>query len=437
MGANLEITDAGIVSPTTSEIKETIQTIFTNAFGTDLSLDDATPQGVLIDGLAQLKQASNSVLLYLANQFNPETSSGIFQDALANLYFIKRHEATHSLVVCRCIGVDGTVLNGLPDENNPTRIPAMAQSANGDIFECVAGGIIGTPVSSGGTTTYTTPGYIDLVFQAKETGPIPCGANTVNTIYQSIVGWDTVNNSASGTVGEEEESRAAFEQRRKESLALQATGSLAAVQAGVANLTGVTDYKVWENVTNNSVTVDGVTLGPHSIWLCINSGAVESSVGDAPSIAKVIYDNKSAGCDTTNTGGANTRTCTYTDSSTGVVYTYYYDYPTDVDVYIKVTTQDTVPDETALAIKQAIWDNFNGQDKKQTKAISISDTVYAGRFFNAISGIEVDVLQIQVSKSASSGFTNSLTFNMDELPVVGDRPTTSTPGVNIIVESAS
>ena len=426
MGANLEITDNGIVSPTTSEIKTEIQTIFTNAFGTDLSLDDATPQGVLIDGLAQLKQASNSVLLYLANQFNPETASGIFQDALANLYFIQRKQATHSIVTCRCVGVDGTVLNGLPDENNPNRIPAMAQSTNGDIFECVAGGVIGTPVTSGGTTTYTTPGYVDLVFRSQETGPISCGANTVNSIYQAVVGWDTVNNSTSGTVGEEQESRAAFEQRREESLALQATGSLAAVQSAIANLDGVEDYKVWENVTGSSVTTRGVTLNPHSIWVCVNSSV------SASDLAKVIYDNKSAGCDTNGT-----QTCSYTEPSTGVVYSYKYDYPTDVDVYIKITTQDTLPPETVLEMKQAIWDNFNGQDANETKAITIGDSVYAGRFYAPISSFNANVLQVQVSKSASSGFTNALTFNMDELPVVGDRPTTSTPGTNIIVESAS
>ena len=162
MGANLEITDSGIISPTTSEIKSAIQTIFVNAFGSDLSLDDATPQGVLIDGLAQLKQASNSVLLYLLNQFNPEIASGIFQDALANIYFIQRKSATHSIVTCRCVGVNGTVLNGVPDDNNPTRVPAMAQSTNGDIFECVNGGIIGDPDEN---NTYRTTGYIDLVFR--------------------------------------------------------------------------------------------------------------------------------------------------------------------------------------------------------------------------------------------------------------------------------
>lgn len=421
MTANLTITDTGIVSPTTDEIKSDVQGIFINAFGSDLSVDDATPQGVLIDGLAQMKQASNSVLLYLANQFNPEYASGIFQDALANLYFIKRRSATYSIVTCRCIGVNGTVLNGLPNDNFPDRVPAMAQSTNGDIFECVVGGIIGNPVTEGGVTTYTTPGYIDLVFRAKETGPIPCGANTINSIFQAINGWDSINNSSSGTVGLLEENRANFEKRRLESLALQATGSLSAVQAGLANIDGVEDYKVWENTTGSSVTVKGVTLKAHSIWVCVNSAV------SADDIAKVIYDNKSAGCDTNGS-----QSCSYEDASTGVQYNYSYDNPVDVDTYIKVTVQNALPVGTVLSMKQAIWDNFNGEDG--SVAITIGDDVFAGRFFNVLSSFDANILQIQVSKSADSGYANYLTYNMNQLPVVGDRPTASSGGTHIIIE---
>ena len=420
MTANLTITDTGIVSPGSSEIKTAIQTIFTNAFGTDLSLDDATPQGVLIDGLTELKQASNSVLLYLANQFNPEVASGIFQDALANIYFIQRKSATHSIVTCRCIGVNGTVLNGIPDTNNPTRVPAMAQSTNGDIFECVSGGIIGDPDEN---NTYRTPGYIDLVFRSVETGPIPCGANTVSSIYQAIVGWDSVNNSSSGTVGVEEESRSEFEKRRVESLALQATGSLGAVQSGIANLSGIEDYKLWENVTNDEVTYRGVTLSPHSIWVCVNSAVSPDD------IAEVIYKNKSAGCDTNGS-----QDCTYTDPLTGVSYEFHYDNPTDVDVYVKVSVQSAVPPEVALAIKQAIWDKFNGNTISDSTAITIGDTVYAGKFYSALADIEADIVQIQVSKSPNANFTNYVTFNMNQLPVLGDRPTAEVPGTNITVE---
>lgn len=420
MSANLEITDSGIVSPTTQEIKEVIQSIFLNAFGTDLNLDDSTPQGVLIDDLTQLKQAANSSLLYLANQFNPETASGIFQDALANLYFIQRKSATHSIVTCRCIGVNGTTLNGLSTGN-----PALAQSTNGDIFECVVGGIIGNPITDGqGNITYTTPGYIDLVFRARELGPIPCGANTVNSIFSVINGWDSINNTSSGTVGLDEENRANFEKRRLDSLALQATGSLAAVQAGIANIDGVDDYKLWENVTGSSVTTKGVTLKPHSIWICINGDA------SADDIAKVIYDNKSAGCDTNGQ-----QDCTYTDSITGVDYEYHYDYSTNIDTYIKVIVQAALPVETELAIKQAIWDNFNGEDG--SVAITIGDDVYAGRFFKPLSNFDANIIQIQVSKSSDSGYENYLTYNMNQLPVVGDRPTSSAAGTHIIVEVAS
>lgn len=492
MTANLEISETGIVSPTTNEIKEEVQSIFVNAFGTDLSLDDATPQGVLIDNFAQLKQASNSVMLNLANQFNPTFATGVFQDALGALYGITRKPATYSIVVCRCTGVDGTVLNGVPDSNYPNRVPAMAQSTNGDIFECVVGGVIGNPTTVNGETVYTTPGYVDLAFRAQETGAIACAANTVNSVYQAVSGWDSVNNSTSGTVGDEEETRAAFEERRLSSLALQATGSLGAVQAGIANLDNVTDYKVWENVTDNTIVVKGVTLKPHSVWICVNSAV------SASEIAKVIYDNKSAGCDTNGTIA-----CSYTDGTTGVTYSYYYDNPIDTEVYIKVTCQNEPSSGVKLLVKQNIWDTFNGVDGSD--AITIGDSVYAGKYFSSLTGLDVEVVQIQVSSLTNSisgtgvtsvktdvttfntavsgasgtytfsydgtnwklggndvtlssygieitggtaasgdeievkwtGWQNVVSFNMNQLPVLGDKPQTNEADSNVIVEDMS
>ena len=120
---------------------------------------------------------------------------------------------------------------------------------------------------------------------------------------------------------------------------------------------------------------------------------------------------------------------------TGITYSYYYDNPTDVDTYVKVICQAAPSSGISLQIKQAVWDNFNGAD--DSKAITIGDTVYAGRFFSALAGLDVDIVQIQVSKSSDSGYANYLDFDMDELPVLGDRPTSDTSPSNIIIEVAS
>ena len=383
---NISVSENGITTPQTSEIKEAFQEIFTDAFGSDLNLDDATPQGALIDDMTQAKQTSNSLLLYVFNQLNPETAEGIFQDALAKLYFVERKEATRSIVNCTCVGLAGTVLNGVDSGN-----PALAQSVNGDIFECVTGGTI--PAS----------GSITLAFRSQETGKIAVAQNTVNRIYQSVIGWDSVNNSASGTEGDEEETRAEFEKRIKDSLALNATGSLSALQSAIANLDGVTHYKLWENVTDSSVTTRGVTLNPHSVWICVNS-----AVG-SDDMAEVIYKNKSGGADT---NGA--LLCSYVDPETNVAYAYYYDNPIDTDVYVKITTPDEVSSEIADKLKDAVIANFNG-DSNETR-ISIGDSVYASRFVGDLTAI-TGIVSVEVSLDGTT-WADYLTFDMNKLPTI-------------------
>lgn len=386
MSTNISVSANGITVPQTSEIKQGFQQIFTDAFGGELNLDDSTPQGVLIDDLTQIKQTSNSLLLYMFNQMNPDTAEGIWQDALAKLYFIQRKSATHSIVNCVCTGLAGTVLNGVDSGN-----PALAQSVSGDVFECVVGGTI--PAS----------GTITLAFRSQETGEIPVAQNTVNRIYQSISGWDSVNNTATGTLGTDQESREDFAKRIQDSLALNSTGSLTALQSAIANLEGVTDYKLWENDTDNSVTTRGVTLNPHSIWICVNS-----AVG-SDEMAEVIYKNKSGGADTNGS-----QLCSYIDPDTHVAYAYYYDNPTDKDIYIKVTTEDEVSAEEEAYIKQAVVDVFNGANGN--KKISIGDSVYASDFVAAVSEY-TQVINIKVSDDNST-WADDLSFNMNILPTI-------------------
>lgn len=397
MSSHISITSAGITVPQASEIKTAFQGVFTDAMGSDLNLDDSTPQGVAIDDLTDEKMADNAEILYLFNQFNPETNDGVFQDAIANLFGLKRKVATSSVVNCVCIGVPGTILNGIDSGE-----PAKVISTNGDVFQCVSGG------------TIPAGGSITLQFSSEETGPIPCPANTLNSIFTSVAGWDSVNNTSSGTPGEDEESRFDFEERRKKTLALNATGSLSSVYSHISALDGVTDLMVWENDSSTNKTYNGVSMTPHSIYICQSAATITSGNAGSGSLAEAIYLSKSAGCDTV---GSNT--CTYTDTVTGVQYTYNYDTPTSSDVYFKVTVSDSISQANQDKIKQAIVDEFNGdlQDPK----ITIGSTIYASKFLSAISNLNLSgvILEaVTISKTSGSGYTNVLTYNMNILPTI-------------------
>ena len=392
MTAQITVSSTGIKVPEALEIKEALQQVFVTAFGSDLSLDDATPQGVLIDGLTEQKQLDNAELLYFFNQLNPDTADGIFQDALASVYFLKRKVATHSIVNCECSGSVGTVLNGVSSGN-----PAMAQSVNGDLFQCLSGG------------TIPSSGSITLAFGAVETGPIAVASNTVNRIYTAVSGWDSITNSSSGVVGSDKESRENFAKRIRDSLAINATGSLSSVFARVFNCDGVTHVKVEENDTDNSVTKGGITLSPHSIYIC------EYGATDTNELAEAIYNSKSAGCDT---NGPNT--CEYYEPSTGVSYEYKYYIPTTRNIYIKVSTTTALSSATQESVKEALLNNFNGEDGTGETAISIGTTFYASRFYKAVSSLannSIVVNNITISTDGTN-WEDSLSFNMNILPVL-------------------
>lgn len=408
MAGQISVTSAGIQVPQASEIKQAFQNVFTNALGTDLSLDDSTPQGVIIDDLTQEKQLDNAQILYFLNQMNPETADGVFQDALGSIYSLQRKVATSSVVNCVCTGAPGTLIPGVSSGN-----PAMAQSVNGDLFQCLIGG------------TIPSTGTITLQFASVETGEIPVGANTVNSIYNVISGWDTVNNPVAGTVGTEIESRADFEARRKKSLALNATGSLSSVYAHIFDVPGVTDVFVDENDTNSSVTKRGVTLGPHSIYICQNGAT------DQDALAEAIYNSKSGGCDT---NGSNT--CSFTEPITGVTYTYNYYTPTDTPIYIKITLGQSISSEAQESVKEVLQDNFNGQNNDGYSKITIGTTIYASRFYTAINKLNNADIILQTVKVSTDGtnWEDALSFNMNVLPTL-DIESTSPAYVTFEVAS--
>lgn len=396
MTSHIKVTPAGIEVPQASEIKTAFQDVLKDSFGSDINLDDSTPQGVLVDDLTEEKMADNAALLYLFNQFNPTTASGVFQDALASIFGLTRKIATHSVVNCECIGLEGTVLNGLDSGN-----PAMAISANGDKFECVDGG------------TIDSTGTITLAFRSVETGQIPCDANTVNGIFGTVIGWDSINNSVAGTLGEDEESQSDFAERIKRSLALNSTGCLSSVFSTVFALDDVTDVLVWENDTSSSVTVRGITMSPHSIYVCQRGASTISGNTGSGSLAEAIYNSKSAGC---NTVGSNT--CTYTDSITNVNYIFNYDVPTESAIYMKVILTTATSYSSQASMAEAIIKDFNG-DLKNSK-ITIGSPVYASRFLAVVAGLglaDVDLEGLQVSDDGVT-YTNVLNFDMNILPTI-------------------
>lgn len=170
---------------------------FSTALGSSMGTSLTSPQGQLAMSDAAIIADKNDQLLAIANQVNPDYSSGRFQDAIGRIYFIDRIGATGTTVTGTCSGLVDTL------------IPAgsMVQDDTGYLFISLSDATIGAT------------GSVDVIFQNLTTGPIGCAIGALSKVYKAIPGWSGVTNRAAGVPGNNEEGRADFEHRRRNSVA--------------------------------------------------------------------------------------------------------------------------------------------------------------------------------------------------------------------------
>ena len=381
--------ETGFSADSTSTIRQAIVDDWTAIFNDEnatMNTSSESPAGQIIDSLSVLVTAKDSEFLNLANQFNPATADGIFQDALGAIYFLTRKTATSTVVSCTCSGLPGTVI---PD---------------GSIIQTTDG----VKLASLGAGTIQSYGYVEIEFAAQEPGAIEIGAGTCTKIITVIAGWDTVNNTSAGVSGNLIEGRADFEKRRFNSVAANAHGSAAAVQGAVYEVDGVLDCLVLENKTDSTVTKQGVSLISHSVAVCVYGGANDD-------IAETIYNKLDAGC------GTNGNTDISFTSPDGVVNNYKIVRPVATPVYISVTINKTPQTKATVStdIKNAILADANGQDENSGNTrCGMGQTIYASRFTVAIvksAGVN-DLESVYIGLS-SSPTDNSITLDADEEPI--------------------
>ena len=403
---NYENPSIGLEAPDTSDIRKVVSDDWIAAFNEGngapvLDTEAATPAGQLVDAETSYIAQANAELLYLANQFDPRKAEGVFQDALAAIYFITRNVARPTRVDCVCMGLAGTV------------IPAgsIVQATTGVKFQSAQEATI--PV--GGTTTVT--------FACMTPGAIQCDAHSVKTIITVIAGWDTVDNPAAGDVGNLVESQIDFETRRFASVQANGNGSAATLEGALLNLEGVTACKVLENSTSENVQLYGVTIPPHSIAICI-AGTAEPSA-----IAKTIYERKSAGCPTIGYGGTPT-SVSYTEPVSGNTYTFYVIEPTNTDIKVNVTVDyyDDIPADLSSRVRQAVTSDFYGENKDSgNRRVTFGEKLFASRFSTAVIVTAGCPTLKSITVALGSGAAaDNISIPAYVLPVISDNDITLT-----------
>lgn len=385
----LVIGPTGVVLPTEAAILAGVQADINTAFGGGVNPDLRTPQGQIASSWAAAVGNKNDEMAYLINQFDPQYAQGRYQDALGHIYFMNRIPASATVVTAVVSGGTGTVIG----------VGAQALATDGTRYICTA------------AVTIPAGGSISTTFQAAATGPIACPANSLNSIYLAIPGWDSINNPTDGTIGRNVETAREFELRRQQTVAINGVNSIQAIAAAVASVSGVVDQYCTQNDTGSSVIVGGVTLVAHSLYVCVSGGA-------AADIAQAIWNNKPPG--TAYNGATTYRIYDASYSVPQPYYDVYWTTATNVPIKFAVQVQNStlLPPNYQALIKQAILDAFNGLTASPAR---IGSLITAGGFYapivlSAPAGSQISPISVLVGTSTAT--LTQVQMNINQRPTL-------------------
>ncbi|MEZ2893547.1 baseplate J/gp47 family protein [Providencia rettgeri] len=319
------ITSQGVIVPDTSTLRDDVESEYRSVFGQDLDVNPETPQGALITMEVENRDAVVRNNAELANQINPDLAGGIFLDAIWALMGGQRFDATHSFL-------SQVKFTGIAD----TIIPKGSQAAtlNGDLFETTKTLIIGKDGSVTGD------------MRAIETGAVECGVGQLNKVASSVLGWETVHNPSNAVLGRDAESDLQSRRRRKQTLAKNTVSVGEAITSALYGLEGVRSLAYRENYTDQPIMFDGITLVPHSIYVCVEGG-------DKEAIARSLLRTKTLGAAFNGNEEVDVL-----ENISGQIYPVKFDRAKEIVLFCRVTVKKaTVDAQTIIPAAVESWAN--------------------------------------------------------------------------------
>lgn len=305
-----QIDSTGLQVKTVQEIIDSLIADFQAIYGSDINVDQNSPDGQIINIQAQAIIDQLELLVQVYNSFDPDFVFGVLCDQRFALNGLARQAGTYTIqpvdvTVDRALslnGLDALILD-------PTAQVFTVQDDAGNKFFLEE------------THAFGGAGTTSLAFRAEEIGQVQTTINTIVNVVTVTLGVTGVNNSAPATiVGENEETDAEMKIRHARSFNLAAVGPADSVLAAILAANAVSDAYVAENVTGG--TVAGVPA--HSIWTIVEGGT-DADVGQA------IYSKKGPGC------GMRGAVTVDIARPNGTTFTAKFDRPIQEDLYIKLT----------------------------------------------------------------------------------------------------
>jgi len=376
------LTDRGVIIPDTAQTKQEVIADFQAAFGADMPVDDATPQGVLINLDVETRDNVARNNAEVANQINPDIAGGIFLDGIWAFLGGERRKATRSQII-------GAVFSGTPN----VLIPAgsIAEVAlTGDTFRTTQPMIIG-PLGS-----------VTGDMEAVDFGPIQVPVGGLDSVASSVLGWETVTNPNAAIPGMDEESDASARRRRRQTLAIQGLSISEAITSQLYSLEGVKSLAFRENIASTTQVIDGITMVAHSVWVCVDGG-------DSTEIANALHRTKTMGAAWNGAVVVN-----IVDQYSGQDYAIRFDRPAEIQIFARITVRPSSFDAQTL-IPNIIEEYVNG-DLEGDSGLTVGRDVSPWKLSGAINQVQP---MLYVSKVELS--TDGITYSTNNLPIALDE----------------
>ncbi len=378
LGLSATVTAEGISAPDYQTIHSRITGYFQQIYGTDAYLEPDSKDGQTVALVALAIHDANNTAIQVYGSFSAATAMSDALTRNVKINGIARKAASNSTVDLVLSGTAGTtVTNG------------SAKDDNGVIWNLPASVTIGTD------------GIIATTATCDTSGAVATAISSVSSINTPTRGWVSVTNPSAATVGSAAEKDTALRTRQAQSVALPSLTPFDAVDAAIANVSGVVRHKLYENDTKvtNSDGVPGNSI----------SAIVDG--GDVTALAQAIRGKKGQGV------GTYGSTSVSVPDRYGNPHTISFSRPADVPVFVAIEIKVFTGYTTAIGekIKSAVAAYIN--------ALGIGDDVLLGRLYspaNLTTGTDssdsqyYDVMSLQIGRSASSVAPASISLLYDE-----------------------
>lgn len=341
------IHETGLIVPDTSQIRDEVIEEFRAIFGSDIDTDPSTPTGLLIAKTVEERDAIARNNAELANQINPSHATGVFLDAILALSGSERRGPTHTQAI-------GVLLSGARNAVIPAGVLVETDTAlTFRLMETVV--LSDSPVFASGRGDFVceTPGAIEI------------GPGDLTTIVTPVPGWSDVGHAQQIVIGSEAEKDAPVRRRRRETLAAQSVSTPEAIRAHLDRTPGVRSFAFRENTEPETRVIDGVSIGPHSIWACVEGGA-DQDVGLA------LLSSKSCGA-----GYSGSVLTTVEEPVSGQPYQVRFDRPVERLIRLRVAVGPWSGGDARSVIPRLIMNYMNQQlDGEPAWVVGVSVSMF-------------------------------------------------------------